>query len=195
MRLWPICALSRLLYIRRRYAPEFRRVVAAVPLRVYHAGGRVRRGVLRLVLVDVGRGRRWRRRRLGQWRRRWWRRRVGRPRARAGRTDRRAATADRTDRAAAGRAAATAGRDAAADRDAATDRDAQTAAAAAARSGTAATAGRRRVVRTRLSTHAGRLPHAGQPIERRGLHPLDQAVQRLHGLQLGHHLVEQPVRP
>jgi len=97
-----------------------------VPLRVYHAGRSVRRGVLCLVLVDVGR------------------RHVC---------------------------------DAAAD------------AAAAARAGARAAVGRgRRAVRVR-SHHAGRLPHAGQPVERRRLHPLDQTVERLHGLQFGHHFV------
>lgn len=55
-----------LFYVRKRYAPKFRRVVATVPLRVYHAGRRVRRGMLRLVLVDVCRGRRRWRRRFGQ---------------------------------------------------------------------------------------------------------------------------------
>lgn len=103
-----------------------------MPLRVYHAGGRLRRGVFRLVLVDV-RGRH-----------------VGRATAAA-------------------------------------------AAAAAARPATEAAVGAgRRVVRARRS-HAGRLPHARQPVKRRRLHPLDQTVQRLHRLQFGHHLVQQPV--
>lgn len=103
-----------------------------MPFRVYHAGGRVRRGVLRFVLVYLG----------GQ--------RVGR---------------------------------------------AHPAAGAARETGPgAAVAAGRRVVRARRS-HARRLPHAGQPVKRRRLHPFDQTVERLHRLQLGHHLVEQPVRP
>lgn len=65
-------------------------------------------------------------------------------------------------------------------------------AAAATRAGARAR-GRSRVVRAR--SHAGSLPHAGQPVERRRLHPLDQAVERLHGLKFGHHFVQQPVRP
>jgi len=51
----------------------------------------------------------------------------------------------------------------------------------------------RRVVRA--CPHAGRLPHAGQPVERRRLHALDQTVERLYGLEFGHHFVQQPVRP
>jgi len=92
---------------------------------VYHTGGSVRRGVLRLVLVDVGRRHVY---------------------------------------------------------------DTAAGAAAAARAGARAAVGRgRRVVRVR--SHAGRLPHAGQPVERRRLHPLDQTVERLHGLEFGHHFV------
>lgn len=61
--------------------------------------------------------------------------------------------------------------------DASATADTDTAAAAAADTD----AGRRHVVRARRS-HAGRLPHAGQPVKRRRLHPLDQTVQRLHRL-------------
>lgn len=111
------------------YVPNFGRVVATMSLRVYHTGGRVRRGVFRLVFVDV------RRKHVG-----------------------RAATATTS------------------------------------RPGAATAHTGRRVVRARRS-HAGRLPHAGQPVKRWRFHPLDQTVERFHRLQFGHHLVQQPVRP
>lgn len=45
-----------------------------------------------------------------------------------------------------------------------------------------------------LRMRAG-LAHAGQPVEGRRLRALDQAVERLHRLQLRHHLVQQTLRP
>lgn len=37
------------------------------------------------------------------------------------------------------------------------------------------------------------LPHGCEPVEGRGLRALDEAVEGLHGLQLRHHLVQQPL--
>lgn len=43
-------------------------------------------------------------------------------------------------------------------------------------------------------TMRGRFPHAGEPIERRRLRSLDQAIEGLHRLQFRHHLVHEAIR-
>lgn len=41
----------------------------------------------------------------------------------------------------------------------------------------------------------GGLPHGGEAVEGRRLGALDEAVERLHRLQLRHHLVQQALGP